>query len=40
MAHAYIVTLSMRGIERSKYRQLLLEHVYDIYMRYWGDVRF
>ncbi|MGZ4864679.1 MAG: hypothetical protein ACXV5H_07275 [Halobacteriota archaeon] len=28
------------GVDRSHYKHKLPEHVYDIYMWYWGEVRF
>jgi len=39
-SRAYILTHGVRGIEWSNYRHPLPEHVYDIYMQYWGDVTF
>ncbi len=37
---AYILTHGVRGVEWSKYRHPLPEHVYDVYMNYWSDVCF
>ena len=37
---AYILTHCVRGIEWSGYRHPLPQHVYDIYMGCWGDMRF
>jgi hypothetical protein len=37
---AYILTHGVRGIEWSNYRHPLPAHVYDLYMKYWSDVRF
>ena len=36
---AYILTHGVRGVEWSNYRHPLPEHVYDVYMKYWADVR-
>ena len=35
---ASILTYEVRGVEWSNYRHPLPEHVYDLYMQYWGDV--
>ncbi|MDD1721008.1 MAG: hypothetical protein LUP95_03380 [Euryarchaeota archaeon] len=35
---AYILTHGVSGVDWSHYKHPLPEHVYDIYMRYWGDV--
>ncbi|MGZ4883200.1 MAG: hypothetical protein ACXV2A_04825, partial [Halobacteriota archaeon] len=37
---AYIMTHGVSGIDWKHYKHPLPEHVYDIYMRYWGDVAF
>jgi hypothetical protein len=37
---SYILTHGVSGVAWSYYRHPLPEYVYDIYMRYWGDVRF
>ncbi|MGZ4925136.1 MAG: hypothetical protein ACXV4B_01615 [Halobacteriota archaeon] len=37
---AYILTHGVSGVEWSHYRHPLPEYVYDVYLRYWGDVRF
>ncbi|MGZ4953163.1 MAG: hypothetical protein ACXV5A_07185 [Halobacteriota archaeon] len=34
------MTHSVSGIDWKHYKHPLPEHVYDIYMRYWGDVAF
>jgi hypothetical protein len=34
------MTHGVSGIEWSAYQHPLPEHVYDIYMQYWRDVRF
>jgi len=34
------LTHGVRGVEWSNYRHPLPEHVYDVYMKYWADVRF
>jgi hypothetical protein len=36
---AYILTHSVRGVEWSNYRHPLPDSVYDVYMKYWADVR-
>ncbi|MGZ4852287.1 MAG: hypothetical protein ACXV3D_03745 [Halobacteriota archaeon] len=36
---AYILTHGVSGVDWSHYKHPLPEHVYDIYMRYWGGVR-
>ncbi|MGZ4920238.1 MAG: hypothetical protein ACXV6L_08540 [Halobacteriota archaeon] len=36
---AYILTHGVSGVDWSHYKHLLPEHVYDVYMLYWGDVR-
>ncbi|MGZ4847108.1 MAG: hypothetical protein ACXV3E_04920, partial [Halobacteriota archaeon] len=36
---AYILTHGVSGVDWSHYKHPLPEHVYDVYMRYWGDVR-
>ena len=36
---AYIMTHSVSGIDWKHYKHPLPEHVYSIYMRYWGNVR-
>ncbi|MGZ4864980.1 MAG: hypothetical protein ACXV5N_10970 [Halobacteriota archaeon] len=36
---AYVLTHGVSGVEWSHYKHPLPEHVYDVYMRYWGDVR-
>ena len=36
---AYILTHGVRGIEWSNYRHPLPEHVYDVYVKHWADVR-
>jgi hypothetical protein len=35
---AYILTHGVSGVSWSHYRNPLPENVYDIYMKYWGDV--
>jgi hypothetical protein len=35
---AYIMTRGVSGIDWKHYKHPLPENVYDIYMRYWGDV--
>jgi hypothetical protein len=37
---AYILTHGVSGVEWSHYRHPLPEYVYEVYMRYWKDVRF
>jgi hypothetical protein len=37
---AYILTHGVRGVEWSNYRHPLPDSVYDVYMKYWADVRF
>ncbi len=37
---AYILTHGVSGVDWAHYKHPLPEHVYDTYMRYWGDVRF
>ena len=37
---AYILTHDVRGVEWSNYRHPLPDSVYDVYMKYWADVRF
>ncbi len=37
---AYILTHGVRGVEWSNYRHPLPDSVYDVYMKYWKDVRF
>ncbi|MGA9079848.1 MAG: hypothetical protein WB581_06430 [Halobacteriota archaeon] len=37
---AYILTHGVRGVEWSNYRHPLPDLVYDVYMKYWQDVRF
>jgi hypothetical protein len=37
---AYILTHGVSGVDWSHYKHPLPEHVYDVYMRYWGDVWF
>jgi len=37
---AYILTHGVSGIDWTHYKHPLPENVYDIYMRYWADVRF
>ncbi|MGZ4880853.1 MAG: hypothetical protein ACXV5H_05465 [Halobacteriota archaeon] len=37
---AYILTHGVSGVDWTHYRHPLPEHVYDVYMRYWADVRF
>jgi integrase len=37
---AYILTHGVSSVSWSNYRHPLPEHVYDIYMNYWKDVRF
>ncbi|MGZ7138090.1 MAG: hypothetical protein ACXVI7_07810 [Halobacteriota archaeon] len=34
----YIMTHSVSGIDWTHYKHPLPEHVYDVYMRYWGGV--
>jgi len=36
---SYILSHGVSGVEWKHYRRPLPEYVYDIYMRYWGDVR-
>lgn len=36
---AHILTHGVRSIGWSNYRHPLPEHVYDVYMQYWADVR-
>jgi integrase len=36
---SYVLTHAVRGVEWSNYRHPLPEHVYDVYMKYWADVR-
>ena len=35
----YIMTHGVSGVDWRFYKHPLPEHVYDVYMRYWGDVR-
>ena len=37
---ASVLTHGVSGVEWSNYRHPLLEHVYDVYMKYWDDVCF
>jgi hypothetical protein len=37
---AYILMHGVRGVEWAHYRHPLPEYVYDVYMRYWKDVKF
>ena len=37
---AYILTHGVSGFEWAHYRHPLPEHVYDVYMRYWKDIKF
>ncbi len=37
---AYILTHGVSGVEWSYYKHPLPEYVYDVYMRYWKDIRF
>jgi hypothetical protein len=37
-SRAYILTHDISGVSWSNYRNPLPENVYDIYMKYWGDV--
>ncbi len=37
---AYILTHGVSGVEWKHYRRPLPEHVYDVYMKCWEDVRF
>ncbi|MGZ4937055.1 MAG: hypothetical protein ACXV4C_10985 [Halobacteriota archaeon] len=37
---AYILTHGVSGVDWTHYKHPLPENVYDVYMRYWGDVRF
>ncbi|MGZ4950874.1 MAG: hypothetical protein ACXVIP_05420 [Halobacteriota archaeon] len=37
---AYVLTHGVSGVGWYHYKHPLPEHVYDIYMRYWGDVTF
>jgi integrase len=36
----YILTHDVRGVDWRFYKHPLPEHVFDVYMRYWGDVDF
>ena len=36
---AYIITHSVSGIDWKHYKHPLSKHVYDVYMRYWKDVK-
>jgi hypothetical protein len=36
---AYILTYGVYGIDWKHYMYLLPEHLYDVYMQYWADVR-
>ncbi|MGZ4847059.1 MAG: hypothetical protein ACXV5H_10385 [Halobacteriota archaeon] len=36
---AYILTHGVSGVDWSHYKHPLPEHVYDVYMQYWRDVR-
>ncbi len=35
----YILTHGVSGVDWTHYKYPLPEHVYDVYMRCWGDVR-
>ena len=35
---AYILTHGVSGVDWSRYKHPLPEHVYDVYMRYWQGV--
>jgi hypothetical protein len=35
---AYILTHGVSGVDWSHYKHPLPEHVYDVYMQYWGGV--
>jgi len=37
---AYILTHGVSGVEWAHYKHPLPEYVYDVYMKYWNDVRF
>jgi integrase len=37
---AYIMTHGVSGIDWKHYKHPLPENVYDVYMQYWGDVKF
>ena len=37
---AYIMTHGVSGIDWKHYKHPLPEHVYDVYMKCWADVRF
>ena len=37
---AYILTHGVSGVEWAHYKHPLPENVYDVYMKYWKDVRF
>gem|GEM_PF-6718776 len=37
---AYILTHSVSSIDWALYKYPLPEHVYDVYMKYWGNVEF
>jgi len=36
--HVYILTHIVRGVDWSHYKHPLPEYVYEIYMKYWGDI--
>ena len=37
---AYILTHGVGSFDWKHYKHPLPEHVYNVYMKYWGDVRF
>ncbi|MGB9371198.1 MAG: hypothetical protein WCB79_04620 [Halobacteriota archaeon] len=37
---AYVLTHGTSGVEWRHYRHQLPDSVYDVYMKYWGDVSF
>jgi hypothetical protein len=35
---AYILTHGVSGVDWKHYKHLLPEHVYNVYMSYWGNI--
>ncbi len=40
MGSSYVMKDGVSGVDWSHYKHPIPEHVYDTYMRYWGDVTF
>ena len=37
---AFVLTHGVSGVDWKRYKHPLPEHVYGVYMQYWGNVRF